>query len=429
MLLTFTVKNFRSVRDEQTFSMEPLGRIKENSEVVFKQKNGTWLTTAIVYGKNASGKSNLLRAINALMILVLHSDEKKATVGVAEYEPFQFRDHDEPTELSAEFIAADGLKYNYLVVFNDVEILEEKLSFTPKGKTALLYHRVADKQMHFGSHLKGPKKTVEDLLLKNQLYLAKSSTLNFAQLHVPWSFLALGMSAMTLYDTVVETYLLHAMLEEMYKDEEYAEALNILLRSADTGVVRIKIIQSTGGQQSIQPGAEGKFRYRLKTIHKTFEDGSCTGEKELDLAEESLGTQKFILIAGMILRKLKFGGTLLIDELDKSLHPLLCRIIFQLFHSPKTNPDGAQLIIATHDTNLLGSDLFRRDQIWITEKDNEGATSIYAVSDIEGVRNDIPLDKWYMAGKFGGIPSINDLELELDLVLNGEKKKTNNKAS
>lgn len=127
---------------------------------------------------------------------------------------------------------------------------------------------------------------------------------------------------------------------------------------------------------------------------------------------ESLGTKRLLSVGSLVIASLILGTTIVIDELEQSLHPLLTKTLIKLFHSKKNNPNNAQLIISSHDSSLLDNELFRRDQIYFTEKDYTGKTELYRLSDIKGVRNNIPYDKWYLSGRFDAIPVLDDFEIE-----------------
>jgi AAA15 family ATPase/GTPase len=130
------------------------------------------------------------------------------------------------------------------------------------------------------------------------------------------------------------------------------------------------------------------------------------------IEEESAGTRDFLNKISPIIDVLKNGHVLFIDELDNSLHPLLTKYIIQLFESPKTNPNNAQLIFSTHAINLLENNLFRRDQIWFTDKNEYGVSDLYSLAQFEGIRKGMPLDKWYLSGRFGATPILSDPDIK-----------------
>ena len=143
---------------------------------------------------------------------------------------------------------------------------------------------------------------------------------------------------------------------------------------------------------------------------------------DFDLVDESAGTKKLLLFGSYMLDCLSDGDVLFVDELDKGLHPKLMQAIIRIFNNPKTNPNNAQLIFTTHDVSLLGADLFRRDQIWITEKELNGISSYYTLADIKGVRADVPFEKYLLNGTFGGTPVLNEFDFEFNLERTDEKQ-------
>jgi AAA15 family ATPase/GTPase len=162
-----------------------------------------------------------------------------------------------------------------------------------------------------------------------------------------------------------------------------------------------------------------KKQKRFKTYHDVYEHNNIIGKKQFDLIKQgSTGTFALVGLSTEILWSLSLphGRPIWIDEIDNSLHPYLCRFLISLFNHPKSNPYHAQLIFATHETTLLDRNNFRKDQIWITSKDKFGCTKLYSVYDldVEGLRDDVPFDKWYMSGKFGGLPKIKELDFIFD---------------
>jgi AAA15 family ATPase/GTPase len=154
-----------------------------------------------------------------------------------------------------------------------------------------------------------------------------------------------------------------------------------------------------------------KYKYEVSTSHTLFRNGEEVGQETLDLEDESLGTKKLFAIGALILDTLDDGGIIVIDELDKGLHPLISKLLINLFNSKKNNPNNAQLIFATHDSTLLDLEILRRDQISFVDKEYEGNSVYYKLSDIKGIRKDMPIDKWYLSGRFKAIPVTNEVNL------------------
>ncbi len=151
-------------------------------------------------------------------------------------------------------------------------------------------------------------------------------------------------------------------------------------------------------------------RIRLETEHIVYSKEEKKGIAFLAFEQESAGTKVLFALGGAILKILETGGTIFFDELDNSLHPKLCKFLVRLFNNPVTNKKNAQLIFTTHEVTLLDKGIFRKDQIWITDKDKFGNTDLYSIKENSSLRDDMPFDKWYMNGKFGGQPKIKEIE-------------------
>ena len=193
--------------------------------------------------------------------------------------------------------------------------------------------------------------------------------------------------------------------------------LNKLLRVADTKINNISIKERIGEERAAGKIADDRNRIahnnpgnRVSAAHSLYDKGIEVGVRELPLRQESAGTNVLFALGGIILKRLERGGVLFFDELDNSLHPKLSKFLVRLFNNPVSNPRNAQLVVATHEVTLLDKEVFRKDQIWFSEKDKFGSTEIFSAKDFEGVRDDTPFDKWYMNGKFGGQPKIKELE-------------------
>jgi len=207
------------------------------------------------------------------------------------------------------------------------------------------------------------------------------------------------------------------------ENKKFVQRLEKLLKIADTGVAGIDL-KSAKREELVFPEfisevekekAIKRYSDRPFTKHPYFNDKQQQGKMfELPLEHNSTGTQTLFTLGGLLLIALQQGGVILYDEFDNSLHPKLCRFLIRLFHNPLTNPKNAQLVFATHEVSLLDKAIFRKDQIWFAEKDKYGQSTLFSAQDFEGVRDDTPFDKWYMAGKFGGYPKIKELNFIFD---------------
>ena len=206
--------------------------------------------------------------------------------------------------------------------------------------------------------------------------------------------------------------------ELLSKNKILLNRMNALLAHADTGIKAIMIEEKDEDSfvfpdqidKDIKQQILSMYKYKTVAIHNKYIGQEAAGEGELPFSEESSGTKQLFTIGGAILDALDKGKPILIDEMDIYLHTNISKMLITLFQNKRINNKNAQLIVATHDVNLLDRTLFRKDQIWFTEKDEYGVSSLYTLQDFTDVREDTPFDKWYMAGKFGAVPVIKSLE-------------------
>ena len=406
--------------------MLPAEKVKENPDSLIRHNNITLISTAIIYGRNASGKSNLFKAILALQLMVLYSSDNKVDEKIKEYRPFKLDRNNSslPVEFSIEFIAPDGLRYSYEIQFTGKEILKENLYFFPKNQRAKLFERKFGNPISFGNHVKGRKKDIEELLYSNQLLLSKIMKDKLEALIPPLNFFRYKMFLPETVKIGNDVFISH-FSKLLGKDSKpkLAKNLNKLLRFADTGIQSLNISERKKSDfkvpeevpEDVKENFYENFRFRIDTQHTVYENSMEVGKSLFNIKEESDGTQKLLAVGGCIIEALMDGQVILIDEFDQSLHPQLTQALIKLFHSKELNPNNAQLVVTSHDVSLLNSECFRRDQIWFAEKEFQGNSYYYSISNIKGIRANIPYEHWYLKGKFGATPVFNYLELDLEL--------------
>jgi len=420
MLLDFSVENYRSFRDRQTFTMIPdngKNEIFSNSKKISNKY--TVLTTAVIYGANASGKSNLIRAIHTMHKLILNYSDRSPDERFKEYDPFVFnsRTSQAPVFFGITFLIK-RIRYSYEFSLLAHKVLEEKLSFYPEGRESRLFKRIGQ-EYDFGDYLKGQKVIVSKLTNENQLFLAKAALNNIPQLREIFSFFSRSLNTLSAFEFSRRKNIFSREKERDYtneiastllkagRDHPFTKQFKALLNSFDTGIEDIEI---EGNPEEMLPFDE----HEITVKHSLYNDSQVkTGSVDRAFKEESTGTQKLFAMGGLILQGLMNGQTVIIDEFEQSLHPLISSYLLQLFRDPKINTKGAQLIVATHDTNLLSQTDLRRDQIWIVEKDKTGASELFSLADMSGIPKGAPYEKWYLSGRLGGIPSIKSLDFEL----------------
>lgn len=429
MFIEFKITNFRSIKDEQVVSFLPSARLKTRKNSLIKSddyKGLKLLSTCVIYGPNNSGKSNTLHAFRALKFLVENSHRFNLGDKLEPNESFKFdvSSQKEPTTFQIEFIAKDKIRYDYLVSFDKDKIHKEELSFYPnpdsdKLKASRLFKRFGN-EFSYGENFKGAKKSVESELLENQLFLSKAVQNKVEQLNPVYQYFRNHIGLSIFHDTDYDEILLRNLGEFIYnnKDEAITTLIEKFIINSDTGIVGIEAIPEKDipqiqfpddfpekEKEKLREEFIRRFQYQILTQHRLFENNKEIGITTLPLKEQSTGTKKFFSMLRLVLVALKDGDLLIVDELDKSLHTEWTQLLINLFHDPDTNPNNAQLIFATHDTNLFSS-RFDRDQIYLIEKDRFGASQLSALSSYSGLRKDTPIEKWYLSGRFGAVPQI-----------------------
>lgn len=423
MLIDFAITNFRSIKERQVFSLQTVSRITEKPENTIETKNEQLLRSAVIFGRNASGKSNLMMAADILFSL---SNDYDFNLTKA-YQPYKLslRKNTDPSIFEINFYTYSGRKYFYYLSFNDKEIIEENLYHYPEGVKARLFLRNSN---GIKTEIAGLKNIYKNTYPRNTIL----SRINFNKIDAlieANSFLNRHFVTQSFYGSEnnwkknIENVLLTNCMPE------HINNLSNLIKVADTGIDSIEIkIQNKDEfnfPEWLDEETKNRFidenRLKVKLNHPIYENNIKVGNVELDIDEESAGTQKLLLFGSSLLDCLSDGDVLFVDELDKGLHPKLMQAIIRIFNNPETNPNNAQLVFTTHDASLLGADLFRRDQIWITEKDINGASSYYTIADIKGVRAEIPFEKYLLNGSFGGTPVINEFDFEFNLERTDEK--------
>lgn len=418
MLLRFTVENFRSLRDRIELDMTKTA-LRGHSCNYFKTQENAILRTSVIFGSNASGKSGFLKAFRALEFLVLNSSDFKLDKSISTYEPFllDVESEEKPVKFGIDFISND-VQYEYHVWFSQHKVEFEELSLFKGNYKSLLYSREAGKDIKFGDHYRGAKKTIERMTLPNQLFLSKAVENNVEILVDTYRFFATKLRVYPLLDGMAEEDLKRLYARRLAEDasSSFSRRFNALICALDTGISMVSAEETNPDMfkfpasipDEVKATFLDKYKYDIKAYHKVYQNGEVISQKAFDVAQESAGTKNLFALGGIILEALEEGHVLVVDELEKNLHPDITSFLIKLFHRPDVNRNNAQLIFATHDVSQLSHDIFRRDQVWFVEKDEQGASSMFRCSDIEGVRADTPLDKWYMAGRLGATPIISD---------------------
>ncbi|GGO78197.1 AAA family ATPase [Nonomuraea cavernae] len=409
MLLRFRVANHRSIRDEQTLSLVAVPRRGETKEL------GT-VRVAGIYGANASGKSNVLSALIWMIDAIRSSHTRWGPVGGVPRQPFKLS---ETGLATASFFEVDFLhdetRYSYGFEVDDTRVLGEWLYTFPHGRKKRLFERSTADDMAFGRGLTGEIQRIRRLTRPNSLYLSAAASNNHPLLGDLYASLV-GKVLFAQHGEEDEKLRLH-LAKFLLNETDFAPALNKLLRIADLGVERAELVETPDDpvldefarlypEDFAVPSSEAALRaVRARVVLRR-----STGGVSLGLDEESAGTRAWLSLLGHALITLRGDCVLITDEIDSSLHPLLSSSLIRMFKDPEINRHGAQLVFASHDTTLLGSmledEIMARDEVWFTEKDDSGATSLYALSEFHP-RRDENVERGYLQGRYGAVPYLN----------------------
>ncbi len=419
MLVNFTVKNYRSFKQERTFSMEA-SSIKEHKDSVITMGKTSLLPLAVFYGANSGGKSNLIQAIATMRRMVKHSVRLNEGDSLP-YDPFALDESSgsQPTSFEIQFIKDETL-YRYGFEYNQTEIISEWLYEKRSGeKEYELFLRSRDViEVSAKRFPEGQGK--EDMTNSNRLFLSLVAQLKGEKSNSIMGWFGACNVLSGIDSEGYEAFTLRMFLDHLNGADQAQE----FFKSLQLGFTRFSV-KKVGIPQEAWDSVPQSIRSQLEkdvatgsvvepiTTHNVYdENGLVIGERNFHKNQmESEGTKKVIEISGPIFDTLNEGKILIVDELDAKLHPLLTRNIVLLFMDPEKNRHGAQLIFATHDTNLLDLEIIRRDQIWFAEKDRVESTDIYSLvefkdEDGKKVRNDRDIKRDYIRGRYGAIPFI-----------------------
>ncbi len=424
MLVEFSVENFLSFRDRVTLST-----VAANDKAlrgnVLESVHGTRLNllkSVAVYGPNASGKSNLLRALAFMRSFVLNSSQRTGEDSGVPVVPFKLdeRCHAKPSTFEVVFIA-QGIRFVYGFSVDSDIVREEWLSSYPRGQQRMLFERRYDAkarraEVDFGPSWKGRKRALEEVTRSNALLLSVSAQFNHEQAQRVYEWFSKTLLRVSWFPERGEEreYTCSTAYEQAARREDYLR----FLQQGDPGItayaVDKKPLEKSHVPDAVKQALTRDFAkdihvFEVDTVHAGVDTAGDHVDVAFGIDKESDGTQKLFALSGPWEHVLRNGCVLFVDELDVRLHPLLTRWLIELFHGDQTNPNGAQLFLTTHDSSLLsrkvaGQPLFRRDQVWCTQKDLDGATSLYSIWDFKGARKDEDLERGYLAGRYGAVP-------------------------
>ncbi|MEP6542564.1 ATP-binding protein [Microcoleus vaginatus GB1-A2] len=421
MLIGFSVGNYKSFKETVTLSMVASSITEEDKELnennVFPINDKlSLLKSAAIYGANASGKSNLVAAINFMKWFVLNSSKETQVSEAIDIEAFRLstETEKEPSLFEIVFVLEDKT-FRYGFEVNAREVVSEWLFQADDSEEKVLFERDFDNYI-LDDFPEG--QGISDKTRSNALFLSVVAQFNGK---ISGKILLWFSKTLQLISGLQDRQYRKETLES-FDNAGHRHDIIEFIKKLDLGILDIVRVNTSvvfsisdntakygGSYSSLYPNSE--IKTTVYTSHPKYDAGGKQTSMELfDIEKhESEGTNKLFALAGILLDTLRTGKILLIDELDARLHPLITRELICLFNSNETNPHNAQLIFTTHDTNLLSSKTFRRDQIWFTEKDNKGATDLYSLVEYK-VGKDASFERDYIMGKYGAIPFIGNFK-------------------
>lgn len=428
MLIELSITNFLSIRERQTLSMTSAYRADDLPDNVIFPKlpsmSGlSFLKGAAVYGANASGKSNILAAAAFLVNYVKKSATEMKPTGGTGVVPFLLSK--KTVDASSEFevvFSHKNIRYDYRFALDKSRIIAESLFAFPKGRPKKIFVRTFDRKkgkytFDFGS-IESPYSGLKEKTRPNALFLSVGVQFNAEELLAPYEWFDDYLKIINLSEDVLSPdYTAQKAMQEPESHGQFRK----LLCEADLGITDFEIRKvervnvhlpediPEAVKQQIIADLKSKNVLDNKNLLDIRLEHKCTDGSppvKFGLGQESSGTRRLFSLLGPWHDVLKRGVTIFIDELEASLHPLLARKLVKLICGPQ-NKSGAQLIFTTHNTNLLDASLLRRDQIWFTEKENDGGTRLYPLSDYHP-RKEESLQKGYLAGRYGAIPMLGE---------------------
>jgi AAA15 family ATPase/GTPase len=422
MLVDFTVENYRSIKEPVTLSAVAQKQSARKTSATSKRKGiksdheiapgyhvEGWdmeiLPVLAIFGANASGKSNVIQALDYLLLMMDHGIQENMTRQIffkyAKLDSFKLDSISakQPTKFELRTLFNNNI-YTYSLEINQHSVISEKLDYSlhTTKRTRRLFHRQWDENKKkflwkTGDDFAGPHNQLQQIIKDNDLFISTLIKLEIPIVQEIFNWVKNKWPGIHLGNENIEIEAIKTAMQNINTDRYnviIAESLKII-QKFDTGLSRIEIKKKS----------EEEFEYNIYAVHQTHEGN----EISWTLDEESLGTQRLFSLAFRIVTSLRLGRLTIIDELGTNIHPNIVKYIIKMFQNYKINPLNAQLIFTSHDNTLQKNNLLRRDQIWFTQKRPDHSTELYPLTDFH-VRNDLAIDKAYLDGRFGAVPFI-----------------------
>jgi uncharacterized protein len=428
MLIEFRFKNFKSFKDEAVlnFTASSDKKLAENLLICPDEKSSKLLSASAIYGANASGKSTVFQAFSFALTFIRASTKNSPDAPI-KVTPFLLDEsRTKPSQFEFSFIT-NGIRYQYGFAITNRMVEREWLISYPKGRPRKLFERFQDNQKtiyEFGISFKGEKDKLKELTRSNALFLSVGATFNNKQLLDVYRWFVDKTSSVGT-DDIPEPFIFDFIMGH----PDVVNHLKTLIKYADLGIVDFALSKKEPGLGNYPDGMPESIRKAIEAFDKALQDSGDKNVRKVDSYDlsishksggktfafpwesESDGTRRLFGLSAPVFDALDKGKVLFVDEIDRSLHPLLTRKLVQLFQNPKVNPNGAQLVFNTHDTSLLSAGLLRRDQVWFLEKDQTGASHLYTLLEYSP-RKDESLEKGYLQGRYGAVPFFGEYSFE-----------------
>lgn len=414
MLLKFKLENFLSIKDCVELNFEVNDK-NEQPQNIITSHNSLGLNILTLFGANASGKSNILKGLKVALKMIVDSSNTQIgeTLPIV---PFLFNKESKEKLSFFEFtFIAGDIKYIYGFKATNQRIVNEYLYGYFSAKASLIFEIKDNNENFFNVKYRNKLKEAFKMHTTNKLFLSTATLWNNECTKVPYEWLVRHVLAFTDMESLM-TYSFKKYSGNQEFNIDYT--LN-LLREADINISNINIefndlkpeVRMGNLLSLINASKKSEFNDAKVTVfHSISDEGDKEEEYALNLNDESLGTQQLFFYAPILNEVLTNGKTLIIDELDRGLHPSIVFYLINLFRNPKLNKHGAQLLAITHNTNILSKNILRRDQVYFVEKDyKSGASSVFSLDDFS-VRKNEKIEKAYLLGRFGAVPFVQDDE-------------------
>lgn len=428
MLIEFRFKNYRSFRDEAILSTEAVGLGSLKNCLIPLTSSVKLLPAIAIYGKNGGGKSNVIRAFWLAVQFVRNAQRTQHERAAIPVRQFALNDYsqNEPTEFAFEY-TSDGIRYWYGFSATREKVYTEYLYHAPKGQKALIFDRNGQ---NFSFTTEKAKRTlIAEMIAENQLFFSVASTMNDAPCIAAMRWFREQIFFSRDYSDIPEQLLAYSEDKNMLKAiSDYAKAADLGIQDMKfefnsneihpdnlPGDLKIALAEFMRSMSETSSRSEIHLQMGEVSAEAIHQGKNRDGENEafsLQLSDESDGTRKLMALAPAIESALSTGGLLMVDELERELHPMLVNYIVAKFQSRASNQNGAQIIFTTHNTELMSMELLRKDQLYFVDKrDQDGTSELYTISEFS-TRTTENIRKGYLVGKYGATPDLAIEEVE-----------------